>query len=140
MGDSMVLLSFESKEEMLEMLEDGKVWLSEWFFWVKPWCPKLVSYDKFVWLKLENWPLHAWCYEFFRNLGNRWGVFILVNDSTMRKMRLDTVRVLTLIRKEISIPKSVQILLNERSFVFNMTVEDDLDFLWNLVMKMINKA
>ena len=97
MGGSMVLLSFKSKEEMLGMLEDGKVWLSEWFFWVKPWCPKLVSYDKFVWLKLENLPLHAWCYEFFRNLGNRLGTFISVDDSTMRKRRLDTARVLTLV-------------------------------------------
>ncbi|XWS23479.1 hypothetical protein CRYUN_Cryun28dG0017100 [Craigia yunnanensis] len=81
---------------MLGMLEDGKVWLSEWFFWVKPWCPEL--------------------------------------------RRLDIARVLTLARKDILIPMSIQILFNRRSFVCNITIEDGPDFLGNPSVKRINKA
>lgn len=79
------MLCFESKEEMLGMLDEGKTWLGEWFHWVKPWSPDLISDERFIWIKVDNLPLHAWNPAFLKKIGDYWGQFITINDSTMRK-------------------------------------------------------
>ncbi|GKV50005.1 hypothetical protein SLEP1_g56723 [Rubroshorea leprosula] len=43
MGGKMVLLDYEDKEELKELVQGAASWLSQWFADVKPWSPSLVA-------------------------------------------------------------------------------------------------
>ncbi|KAG5551533.1 hypothetical protein RHGRI_009820 [Rhododendron griersonianum] len=62
MGGNLVLLIFDSLEDMSLMLEEaGKCWLRNWFVDVKKWSPDLKFVSKReVWLSCYGVPLNFW--------------------------------------------------------------------------------
>ncbi|GKV17381.1 hypothetical protein SLEP1_g27896 [Rubroshorea leprosula] len=70
MGGRLVLLEGGDKEEMKDLVELAPEWLGQWFEDLKPWNPKLVARERFVWLRCQGVPTHAWGPDFFATIGN----------------------------------------------------------------------
>ncbi|GKV33853.1 hypothetical protein SLEP1_g42303 [Rubroshorea leprosula] len=82
MGDKLVLLDCEDKEELKDLVELGANWLGQWFEEVQPWTLDMVSKERFVWMRCQGAPLNAWEPDFFATMGCAWGKFICLDDST----------------------------------------------------------
>ena len=64
-----VLITFSSKEEMINTIKDVRV--KGWFEEVKPWCMSPTIREIVVWVILEEAPLYIWHKKFFESLGNK---------------------------------------------------------------------
>ncbi|GKU86167.1 hypothetical protein SLEP1_g729 [Rubroshorea leprosula] len=92
----MVLLDYDDKEELKELVEMTSEWLRQWFEEVKPWSPEMVADERFVWIRCQGAPLNVWRTDFFATMGWSWGKFICLDDSTSQKRRFDIARFLIL--------------------------------------------
>ncbi|GKV05044.1 hypothetical protein SLEP1_g17093 [Rubroshorea leprosula] len=106
MGGKLVLMDCEDKEELKDLVQIGADWLSQWFSEVRPWTPSMVAKERFVWVRCQGAPLHAWGPGFFNSMASVWGTFICLDDSTSKKRRFDVARFL--ISTECMDPISVQ--------------------------------
>ena len=79
----LALLTFSSKEEMINTIEDVRV--KGWFDVVKPWCMSPTIREIAVWVILEEMPLYIWHKKFFESLGNRWGAPLFVLTIALPK-------------------------------------------------------
>ncbi|GKV32614.1 hypothetical protein SLEP1_g41208 [Rubroshorea leprosula] len=94
MGGKLVLMDGQDKDEIKDLVEGAPEWLGQWFSEVKPWSPSMVAKERFVWIRCQGVPLHAWCPEFFEELALVWGKCICLDDSTSKKRRFDVARFL----------------------------------------------
>ncbi|GLT47665.1 hypothetical protein SLA2020_213410 [Shorea laevis] len=111
MGGKMVLLDCEDKEELKNLVELGATWLGQWFQEVRPWTPKMVSKERFVWMRCQGVPLNAWEYDFFAKMSCSWGKLICLDNNTSKKKRFDVARFLisTPIMNTISVMRQVKV-------------------------------
>ncbi|GLU16460.1 hypothetical protein SLE2022_328930 [Rubroshorea leprosula] len=111
MGGKLVLLDGENKDEIKDLVEGASEWLGQWFSEVKPWSPSMVAKERFVWMRCQGAPLHAWSPEFFEELALVWGKCICLDDSTSKKRRFDVARFLlsTRIMDTISVHRKVKV-------------------------------
>ncbi|GKV35275.1 hypothetical protein SLEP1_g43574 [Rubroshorea leprosula] len=111
MGGKLVLMDGEDKDEIKDLVEGASEWLGQWFFEVKPWSPSMVTKERFVWMRCQGAPLHAWSPEFFEELALVWGKCICLDDSTSKKRRFDVARFLlsTSIMDTISVHRKVKV-------------------------------
>ncbi|GKV49720.1 hypothetical protein SLEP1_g56454 [Rubroshorea leprosula] len=94
MGGKLVLMDGENKDEIKDLVEGASEWLGHWFSEVKPWSPSMVAKERFVWMRCQGAPLHAWSPKFFEELALVWGKCICLDDSTSKKRRFDVARFL----------------------------------------------
>ncbi|GKV23685.1 hypothetical protein SLEP1_g33387 [Rubroshorea leprosula] len=123
MEGRLVLLERGDEEEMKDLVELAPEWLGQWFEDIKPWNPTIVARERFVWLRCQGVPAHAWGPESFATIGNVWGKFISTNDSTSKKKRFDIGKILisTLVMEFIS--KSMNIRVNDVPFFIKVMEE-----------------
>ncbi|KAH7841040.1 hypothetical protein Vadar_024826 [Vaccinium darrowii] len=57
--------------------------LHRWFCETKPWQGEVAMAERFVWLSCMGMPRNIWNLESFRKIGEKWGVFMEVDDSTL---------------------------------------------------------
>ncbi|GKV29632.1 hypothetical protein SLEP1_g38538 [Rubroshorea leprosula] len=94
MEGDLVLLHCPNNNDLSTLIDKGRVLLKRHFQWVKPWSPKIGD-ERYVYLRIEGVPLHAWTVRFFRMVVDRMrGRFISMDDSTINKKRLDIATVL----------------------------------------------
>ncbi|GKV41384.1 hypothetical protein SLEP1_g48927 [Rubroshorea leprosula] len=94
MGGRLVLLEGGDKDEIKDLVETTPEWLGQWFEEVKPWSPSSVAQERFVWIRCQGVPIHAWGPEFFSSIRAVWGKVISLDDSTSKKIRFDIGRFL----------------------------------------------
>ncbi|GLT97602.1 hypothetical protein SLE2022_151590 [Rubroshorea leprosula] len=111
MGGKMVLLDYEDKKELKDLVEMAADWLGQWFEEIQPWSPELVAHERFVWIRCQGVPLNAWRCDFFEKMGSSWGKFICLDDNTSNKKRFDITRFLisTPITDSISISRQIKV-------------------------------
>ncbi|OMP00267.1 hypothetical protein CCACVL1_03412 [Corchorus capsularis] len=85
MGGDMVLITFESKEEMLLALDLDHEWLLNGFVNVSPWKASGVCQSKLFRLNLSDISLHAWPNNFFFSVGGLWGEVVTLDEITTKK-------------------------------------------------------
>ncbi|GKV38004.1 hypothetical protein SLEP1_g45962 [Rubroshorea leprosula] len=127
MGGRLVLLEGNEYEDLKELVENGKDWLGNWFEEIKPWSPNMVARERFAWIRCLGLPPHAWKTDFFQSLGNLWGTFVSVDDSTSKKKRLDVARFLLSTPVTESISKSLSIKVNGIIFTVKFSEEESSD-------------
>ncbi|GLT87925.1 hypothetical protein SLE2022_059760 [Rubroshorea leprosula] len=94
MGGKMVLMECEDKEELKDLVQYASDWLGQWFSEVTLWSPSMVAKERFVWIRCQGAPLHAWGPKFFESMASVWGKFISLDDSTSKRRRFDIARFL----------------------------------------------
>lgn len=82
MGGRFVILTCNNKEEMGNLLKVKC--LPRWFSEVKPWDGQAACIERFVWLRCFGIPLNGWSYNSFKAIGELWGTFISIDESTFR--------------------------------------------------------
>lgn len=59
--------------------------LLQWFEEVRQWDTSTVSKERFLWLKIQGVPAHAWEEVCFQQLANLVGKYIKMDSATQRK-------------------------------------------------------
>ncbi|OMO63714.1 hypothetical protein CCACVL1_22338 [Corchorus capsularis] len=80
-------------------------------------------------LTLESIPLQLWHDLFFMEIGNLWGSFITLDDSTSKKCRFDLARILVSIKRYTKIPSKIVISHNGGHFEVPISTEPFRDFI-----------
>ncbi|OMO55083.1 hypothetical protein CCACVL1_27414 [Corchorus capsularis] len=110
-------------------INEHESWFSVWFSSIKP-CVGSVSCDeRMIWIILEAVPLQLWHDSFFTEIGNLWGSFVTVDDSTYKKCRFDIARVLVSVKRCVKIPSKIVISHNGYRFEVPIFIEAARDFI-----------
>ncbi|GKV51184.1 hypothetical protein SLEP1_g57855 [Rubroshorea leprosula] len=132
MGGNLVLISSADAEELKHLVEQGKDWLAQWFSNVRPWKPNEVAMERFTWLRCQGVPLHIWKSSFFETVACLCGKFISLDDSTIKKKRLDVAKILILTSVQENIQKVLRVKVGEKIFQIRVSEEVGVDNLFNL--------
>ncbi|GKV01589.1 hypothetical protein SLEP1_g14135 [Rubroshorea leprosula] len=124
MGGRLVLLERGDKDEIKDLVETTPEWLGQWFEEVKPWAPSTVAKERFVWIRCQGVPIHAWGPEFFSSIGAVWGKVISLDDSTSKKIRFDIGRFLISTPIMEFISKSMNITVNGMPYSVKVMEEE----------------
>ena len=117
-----VLLTFQSKEELLETIKEDR--LKPWFDDIAPWKESTKARESFVWVLLEEVPLQVWHPKVFQSLGNSWGQFVCLDECTVNRSRLDVARMLIRVESSLHIPSSVSVAVGGSTHRIIVAVED----------------
>ena len=94
MGGYLFILTFGSNPELFEWIDKYKDWVFSWSEAIERWKPTDVCRKRFIWLRCEGIPLHAWCKQVFASIGNLWGSFIKMDEITESKEKFDAERII----------------------------------------------
>lgn len=61
------------------------MWLGSWYEEINPWMGEQAKDERFVWLSCFGMPLNAWSYSTFKDIGNIWGQFLMVDENTLKE-------------------------------------------------------
>ncbi|GKV29642.1 hypothetical protein SLEP1_g38546 [Rubroshorea leprosula] len=90
---NLVLLRFSNESDPATLLDKGRDILEQHFHWVERWSPNIFK-KRCAYIRVMGVPLDAWGERFFTMIGDQCGRFVSMDDSTMKKSRLDFGRVL----------------------------------------------
>ncbi|GKV27153.1 hypothetical protein SLEP1_g36356 [Rubroshorea leprosula] len=92
----------------------------------------MVANERFVWMRCQGAPLHAWDLEFFENMAVAWGKFICLDDSTSKKRRFNIARFLisTSIMDSISVKRQIRV--NGVIYNLKFTEEEQTNSLFSI--------
>ncbi|GKV09910.1 hypothetical protein SLEP1_g21342 [Rubroshorea leprosula] len=124
MGGRLVLLEGGDKDEIKDLVETTPEWLGQWFEEVKPWSPSSIAQERFVWIRCQGVPIHAWGPELFSSIGAVWGKVISLDDSTSKKIRFDIGRFLISTPIMEFISKSMSISVNGMPYTVKVMEEE----------------
>ena len=99
MGEKMVLLKGNRREDIVKARAKKRDWWKATFSKVVPWSPNLVATSRRVWVQLRGIPLHIWHENFFKRVGNLFGSFLDFDEKTASRKRLDVANILISTKK-----------------------------------------
>ncbi|KAE8675791.1 Syntaxin of plants 21 isoform 2 [Hibiscus syriacus] len=76
-----ILMIFEDNASLRSVKNDKSKILAEWFSIVEAWLESLVMEYRRVWLVCEGVPFHAWNWDTFKNIADKWGLLLAINES-----------------------------------------------------------
>ena len=80
-----MLLTFPTKDDMDNMLANGREWLNEWFEEVLEWkLGMCVKPKRTIWIKCFGVPLNVWNPRNFINIGSIWGEIISLDIAASK--------------------------------------------------------
>lgn len=91
-GGRYVIISFP--DETSRDLVIKEKWIPKWFKEIKPWNGEQAKVERFVWLSCYGMPLNAWSNSTFQNIGNLWGDFLQIDESTLKASSFVRARIL----------------------------------------------
>ncbi|GKU94304.1 hypothetical protein SLEP1_g7819 [Rubroshorea leprosula] len=124
MGGRLVLLEGGDKDEIKDLVETTPEWLGQWFEEIKPWSPSMVAGERFMWIRCQGIPVHAWGPEFFNTIGAVWAKVISLDDRTSKKLRFDIGRILISTPIMEFISKSMNITVNGVPYLIKVMEEE----------------
>ncbi|XP_057426186.1 uncharacterized protein LOC130719586 [Lotus japonicus] len=81
--DNEVILEFESKEEMDDIIAKCSFFLEQKLYDVKPCTVLSFGVAQLVWIRLWQVPLGLWNESLFTSVGNRLGAYVLSDSATL---------------------------------------------------------
>jgi hypothetical protein len=109
MGGNMALLRSTVEGDMQRLLRSNNECLPYYFSKLKPWNPGLIATQREVWIQIYGIPIHIWGDNFFKMIGNRFGVFVDYDEETASMARFDVARVKILTTTWASIDENVKV-------------------------------
>ncbi|KAI8573377.1 hypothetical protein RHMOL_Rhmol01G0272500 [Rhododendron molle] len=107
MGGRYILITFKTTEVRDAMIKGNC--LQRWFSEIKPWKGDVAMAERFVWLNFIGMPLNVWNLDSFRKIGEKWGAFMKVDDSTLHCLSFTNGRVLVATEIMSTIDDSIQL-------------------------------
>lgn len=88
------VLDPDTVEESNNILNEDKDWLELCFTSVRRWKETDLNGRKRVWVNVYGVPLHAWCDQMFRRIGNKLGKVIEIDSTTSSRSVLSKGRIM----------------------------------------------
>ncbi|CAL0322294.1 unnamed protein product [Lupinus luteus] len=89
LGGRSVLLRAEEEGQLESLLRDEKDWFNTRFSSIRKWKPTDLAQDRFLWIRCDGFPLHAWEEDLFMKIGSLFGKFSGLDDGTRYKRNLE---------------------------------------------------
>ncbi|GLT47288.1 hypothetical protein SLA2020_209950 [Shorea laevis] len=103
MGGNYVLIDDEDPEYIKELVDGNLQWVAAYFDRIKYWSPSDIAEERFVWVRIQGIPLHAWSEESLTTIGNHVGKLISIDEYTLSKECLDVARILVSTKTQLTI-------------------------------------
>lgn len=81
-GGRFVIITFTDVESRDSIIKEK--WLTNWFEEIRPWKGEQAKEERFVWLSCYGMPLNAWSNTTFKEIGDKWGKFLQVDEATSK--------------------------------------------------------
>ncbi|KAI8567311.1 hypothetical protein RHMOL_Rhmol02G0111300 [Rhododendron molle] len=107
MGGRYILITFKTTEVRDAIIKGNH--LQRWFSEIKPWKGEVAMAERFVWLNCIGMLLHVWNLDSFRKIGEKWGAFMKVDESTLHCLSFTNGRVLVATEIMSTIEDSIQL-------------------------------
>lgn len=124
MGGRFLIIIFPNVEARDSIIKEK--WICNWFEEIKPWNGEQAKIERFVWLSCVGMPLNAWSIPTFEKIGNCWGKFLQVDESTLKEQSFDKGNILIVTEQPQRIMGNVELLVDGAKFV--VTVEEEATF------------
>lgn len=94
LGDNLVLLSPLVGEDLKNMIDGAKEWLTEIFEYIVPWSLEQATGNQKVRIHVVGILLHIWNPQCFKNMVEIMGEMLSVDEDTLNMTNLEYARVL----------------------------------------------
>ncbi|RVW26042.1 hypothetical protein CK203_108899 [Vitis vinifera] len=124
LGRGIMLFEFDQAQEAERVLARGKRSLKDNWLILDKWNPEVGCSLKNpnaveTWVRVVGLPLHFWCFEVFKSIGDGCGGFIAVDEGTKSMSELQWARILVK-RVDWEVPSSVHIALGTGCFALHL--------------------
>ncbi|KAE8684562.1 Small nuclear ribonucleoprotein family protein [Hibiscus syriacus] len=89
---------------------------SEWFSIVEAWSESLVMECRRVWLVCEGVPFHTWNWNTFKNIADKWGLLLAIDESCQSPSSFDRAKILVLTKADARIDSMVELKVGDNFF------------------------
>ncbi|KAJ4829935.1 hypothetical protein Tsubulata_021499 [Turnera subulata] len=87
MGGDRVLVTFPTKEYMMQFFNQQNDWIPLWFLSLMPWQSGDKAINRKCWIVVRGMPLNIWCKEFFEMIGSTFGSLVRVHPATENRQK-----------------------------------------------------
>jgi hypothetical protein len=93
LGGGLVLISSKIEGLTLSLFDHDKSWWGDWFSKIEPWSPGITACRREVWLSCWGVPIQCWGIDIFRKIANSFGVFVMMDESTIQETNFERGRI-----------------------------------------------
>ncbi|MCH82537.1 RNA recognition motif, partial [Trifolium medium] len=123
LGFDKVLLSSSLEDGVLNALEADRAWWSSKFLELIKWSPDHKATGRRIWVRIFGIPPHAWGWDCFNNILNRFGRLVCLDACTENQSRLDVARAQVVVPSWDFVDGTVEILVGKEQFVIRVVEE-----------------
>ncbi|GKV45597.1 hypothetical protein SLEP1_g52662 [Rubroshorea leprosula] len=116
MGGNLVLIDDEDPEYVKELVDGNLQWVAAYFDRIKFWTPSDIAEERFVWVRIQGLPIHAWSEESLSTIGNHVGNLVSIDEYTLSKECLDAARILVSTKSKLAINEEFILKVKNNSF------------------------
>ncbi|KAE8682262.1 Uroporphyrinogen decarboxylase [Hibiscus syriacus] len=122
-----ILMIFEDNASLRSVENDKSKIFAEWFSIVEAWSESLVMECRRVWLVCEGVPFHAWNWDTFKNIAEKWGLLLAIDESCHSPSTFDRAKIQVLTKADSRIDALVELKVGDNFFKV-MVHEIELSF------------
>ncbi|KAE8666092.1 Small nuclear ribonucleoprotein family protein [Hibiscus syriacus] len=111
-----ILMIFEDNASLRSVKNDKSKILAEWFSIVEAWSESLVMEYRRVWLVCEGVPFHAWNWNTFKNIADKWGLLLAIDESCQSPSSFDRAKIQVLTKADARIDSMVELKVGDNFF------------------------
>ncbi|KAE8711881.1 hypothetical protein F3Y22_tig00110270pilonHSYRG00035 [Hibiscus syriacus] len=111
-----ILMIFEDNASLRSVKNDKSKILAEWFSIVEAWSESLVMECRRVWLVCEGVPFHAWNWNTFKNIADKWGLLLAIDESCQSPSFFDRAKIQVLTKADARIDSMVELKVGDNFF------------------------
>lgn len=104
-------------------------WIANWFEEIKPWEGEQANAERFVWLSCYGMPLNAWAFPTFKEIGNKWGQFLQVDESTLNCSSYVCAKILIATNQIHKVEGCLDLIVDKLKYSISVIEEDSLRFI-----------
>lgn len=126
-GGRYVIITFP--DETTRDLVINEKWILCWFDEIKKWNGDQAKVERFVWLSCYGMPLHGWSHSTFKDIGNFWGEFLQVDESTNLEEYFVKARLLIATDQYAKLDGSMELMIDNVIYPIRVIEEDTFRFI-----------
>ncbi|KAE8676506.1 receptor-like protein kinase-like [Hibiscus syriacus] len=111
-----ILMIFEDNASLRSVNNDKSKILAEWFSLVEAWSESLVMECRRVWLVCEGVPFHVWNWDTFKNIADKWGLLLAIDESCQSPSSFDRAKFQVLTKADARIDVMVELKVGDNFF------------------------
>lgn len=128
MGGRFVIIIF-SDSACRDLIIKEK-WLANWFEQLGPWKGEQAMEERFIWLACYGMaPLNAWSNPTFKEIGEKWGNFLKIDEDTLKESSYVKARILIATDQIEKLEGYIDLCIDGVKYTVRVTEEDTFRFI-----------